>query len=105
LDKLSGALVVGVAPDGPAAHAGIRPGDVVVAYDGRSVDEAGDLSALVAKTAVGRRVPLYVSRNRILYRAVLGVRELNHETETAAPAVRSYTDAAMLTSPSAEFQS
>jgi serine protease Do len=105
LDKASGALVVGVASDGPAAHAGIRPGDVVVAYDGRSVDEAGELPALVAKTAVGRSVALYVSRNRILYRAVLAVRELKDTTETAAPAVRSSTDAAMLASPAAEFQS
>jgi serine protease Do len=105
LDKASGALVVGVAPDGPAAHAGIRPGDVVVAYDGTSVDEAGELPALVAKTAVGRNVSLYLSRNRILYRAVLAVGELKESSEAAAPPARFYPDAAMLSLPAAVFPS
>ena len=95
----AGALVVGVAPHGPAAHAGIRVGDVVVAYDGKSIGQADELPGLVAKTAVGQQVALYVSRNRILYRAVLAVSELKE----SAPEPR--TRSVMKRAGGAEFSS
>jgi Do/DeqQ family serine protease len=41
LDRPAGALVANVRPDGPAARAGLKRGDVVTAVDGRSVDDAG----------------------------------------------------------------
>src|SRR6516164_2284826 len=41
-----GALVAGVDDKGPAKPAGIEPGDVVVAFDGRDIKEMHDLPAL-----------------------------------------------------------
>ncbi len=39
LQRPSGALVASVVPDGPAAHAGIRTGDVIVSVDGTAVED------------------------------------------------------------------
>jgi S1-C subfamily serine protease len=38
-----GALVVAVPPDGPAAKAGVRQGDVIVRVNGRSIEGSDDL--------------------------------------------------------------
>jgi serine protease Do len=59
----AGALVASVEPDSPAARAGVKAGDVVTQFDGQKIAHPGDLSRLVANTAVGRRVALDVIRD------------------------------------------
>jgi serine protease Do len=62
LSTESGALVSQVTPGGPAEKAGIKRGDVIVSFDGQTIKEMNDLPFLVAKTEVGRRVPVVVVR-------------------------------------------
>jgi S1-C subfamily serine protease len=69
LSVQSGALVkagptVGsaVVADGPAAKAGIRDGDVIVAVDGQMVDATHDLAALILPHAPGDSVNLTIVR-------------------------------------------
>jgi serine protease Do len=56
-----GLLVENVA--GPAAQAGIRPGDLIIAMDGTPVTSAKQLSELVARA--GRRIALLVQRDNV----------------------------------------
>jgi putative serine protease PepD len=51
-----GALVTGVVGGGPAAHAGIRPGELITALDGRSTRSADALATTLATLSSGRRV-------------------------------------------------
>jgi serine protease Do len=58
-----GALVSEVAPGGPADKAGIKQGDIIVSFDGKTVKTANDLPYMVAETPVGKTVPVTVLRN------------------------------------------
>jgi len=57
-----GVIVTAVEPGSPAALAGIRPGDLVVSYDGEPVAEPAGLVLHLMRTPIGERVPLGVVR-------------------------------------------
>jgi len=57
-----GALVSSVSPDGPAAKAGIQPGDVVISFDGKDVPDMHRLPLMVAETDVDKTVDIVVFR-------------------------------------------
>jgi membrane-associated protease RseP (regulator of RpoE activity) len=63
LDEEQGAVVKSVAPDSPAAKAGLQKGDVVVRYQGETVHSAAQLARLVRETPSGRKVSIEVSRD------------------------------------------
>ena len=58
-----GVGVISVAPQGPAATAGLAPGDVIVALNGRDVYSASRLRWLVARLEAGREVALAYVRD------------------------------------------
>lgn len=60
---VAGAIVTEVKAGSPAAKAGLRPGDVVQAWDGKPVDHK-NLPWLAANAPVGRTVELTVWRDR-----------------------------------------
>ncbi|HET9051447.1 MAG TPA: trypsin-like peptidase domain-containing protein [Candidatus Dormibacteraeota bacterium] len=59
----SGLQVAEVVDRSPAAAAGLRPGDVVVALDGAPVSSAGDLQRHMLGDAIGRRMAMRVIRD------------------------------------------
>jgi serine protease Do len=59
----AGALVQDVTRGGPADKAGLKPGDVIRKYDGRTVSESDELLAMVASNNPGDTVPLEILRN------------------------------------------
>jgi len=62
LDRAAGALVAGVAPGGPADKAGLKPGDVVLEFEGRPVSDSGAMAAMVGQSGPGEKVRLTVWR-------------------------------------------
>lgn len=62
LARVAGALVRRVTDAGPAARAGLRPGDIVLTYDGRAVSDARQMTRLVVDSAVGRTVTIEYQR-------------------------------------------
>ncbi len=57
-----GALVSAVEPGGPAADAGLQPGDVITRIDGQMISEANALRNQIASTRPGSAVALTVIR-------------------------------------------
>ena len=62
LDKPEGALVASVEKNGPAAKAGLEPGDVVRKVDGKPIVGSGDLPAVIGQSMPGQKVTLEVWR-------------------------------------------
>jgi Do/DeqQ family serine protease len=62
LDRPRGVLVKEVSADSPAAQAGVRAGDVIVAISGHEVDDPEDLRFRVATLPAGAPVPLTLWR-------------------------------------------
>jgi PDZ domain len=58
-----GVVVRRVEPGGPAGKAGLREGDVVLAFDGTAIDQDNSLSVLVNRYKVGDKVTLDVIRD------------------------------------------
>lgn len=78
LDKPKGALIAAVQPNEPAEKAGMKDGDVVIALDGQSLDDASDLTRRVGNYPPGRKVRLTVWRKGVVkdLTVVLGERDM-----------------------------
>ncbi|MCP5196006.1 MAG: DegQ family serine endoprotease [Gammaproteobacteria bacterium] len=62
LDQPRGALVSAVNADSPAAKAGLKPGDVIIAYAGKPIVDSADLPPLVGSTKPHATQPLTLIR-------------------------------------------
>ena len=63
LSESHGALVTGVDPDGPAAGAGLRRGDVLVTLQGRAIASDVDLRTQLSRLKPGDRAVLEIVRD------------------------------------------
>jgi serine protease Do len=79
LQDTRGALVRVVERGGPAASAGIQPGDVIVRYNGTDITKSNELVDMVSRTKPGTSVPLEVIRNgqRQTIRVTVGTLDLD----------------------------
>jgi len=79
-----GALVQSVEEDGPAAKAGVKPGDVIVEFNGKPVENNDELIERVVRTKPGTSVPVKVLRDREPKAMSVTVAELDLAAENAA---------------------
>jgi serine protease Do len=87
LEKPVGALVSGVEKGSPAEKAGLQPGDIVLAFDGKTVNSSRDLPSLVGQTKPGSRSKLEVWRDRKKVTLDITVGELDGDKAPTAKAV------------------
>ena len=81
LDKPRGALVGQVMDDGPALAAGVKAGDIIVAFNGQPVRHSSELPLMVGRTRPGNKVPLIVIRNGKEQTLTVQLQELPEETK------------------------
>jgi serine protease Do len=58
-----GVLVTNVEPDGPAAKAGVKAGDVILKLGSREIEDGEDLRRALEKAESGRETTLTVQRD------------------------------------------
>ncbi|MBF0626890.1 MAG: DegQ family serine endoprotease [Magnetococcales bacterium] len=76
-----GALVASVEPKSPAEAAGVLPGDVIVRFDGHDVGRMKELPAIVAETAINKKVIMEVIRNGHAKNLEVVVAAMREETD------------------------
>ena len=63
LRQAGGAIISEISPDAPAAHAGLKRGDVILELNGQPISSANELRLRISQTAPGTSVKLGVSRD------------------------------------------
>jgi len=85
LMERKGAMVSQVIANGPAAKAGMEPGDVILEFNGKNVTGRNALVTIVMNTKPGAAVPIKVLRDKVEKSLSVTVEELNLEAESTAP--------------------
>ncbi len=80
LKETKGALVGDVVSGSAADKAGIRRGDVIVAFNNKTVDDAHNLPAMVAKTPVGKDATITILRDGVKQELPITVGKFPSET-------------------------
>jgi len=63
LKSPNGALISSISPDSAAQKAGLKPGDIILSFNGRPIEQSGDLAAMVGMSKPGAKVALEVMRD------------------------------------------
>jgi serine protease Do len=92
LKEAKGVLVSDVTADSPAKKAGVNKGDVILEYDGKQVEEKGQLTKMVGRTAIGKKVKLVVLRDKEQKTLWVTIGELSEKQATAAAPKPEETD-------------
>ncbi|MFN5946008.1 MAG: PDZ domain-containing protein, partial [Phycisphaerae bacterium] len=58
-----GVTIGRVTPDGPAANAGLRAGDIIIAVDGEETSSSDVMRAIISSKSPGTKVPIRVYRD------------------------------------------
>ncbi len=96
LDRPRGALVGSVESGGPADKAGVKPGDIILGVDGRTIERSSELPVIVAAIKPGTDAQLELWRNHKSTKVTVKVAELPEQSERVANTGAAGNDGAQL---------
>ncbi|HUX30979.1 MAG TPA: DegQ family serine endoprotease [Thiobacillus sp.] len=91
MDRPRGALIAQVQADSPAARAGLQAADVIFMFDGKPVENSGDLPRMVGMTKPGTKIPLQVWRRGKVQKLAVVLGELPGEELPAGNSGKTYS--------------
>ncbi len=91
LDRPRGALVSQVQEDSPAAQGGLQAADVILMFNGKPVENSGDLPRMVGMVKPGTKIPLQVWRKGKTQELLVAVGELPGEEQLAGKSSKAYS--------------
>jgi serine protease Do len=83
MDHPHGALVAKIVPDSPGEKAGLKPGDVILEYNGEKLVNSSQLPPLVGASEVGKKAKLLVLRQGSKKTMYVEIGELPQDDEVA----------------------
>lgn len=63
LHNITGVIIAGIQRNGPAAQAGLRPGDIILSVNGESANDSKTVINQIARTSSGEKLRLKILRN------------------------------------------
>lgn len=81
LETDKGALISDVVPGGPAEKVGITRGDVILKFDGKSVQSIHDLNFAVASTPINKEVKVEIMRGSLCLKSQIRTAELKEDDD------------------------
>jgi len=78
-------VVTDIAESSPAAEAGIKPGDVIVEYNGKPLPRHHEFRSLIADTPPGQRATLKIIRGKLERLVSLKIGELPEDGDSGLP--------------------
>lgn len=87
-----GVIVSKVQDNSPAAKAGLKTGDVILAYNGKTLNNSVELSTWVAGTSPGTEISLKILRNGEEKTLNVKLEELNPEVQQTMSGATTYSD-------------
>ncbi|BCJ91382.1 serine protease [Terrihabitans soli] len=86
MKNVQGALIAQTVEKGPADHAGIKKGDVVLSFDGKPVSTSRALQRFVADAGIDRDVEVLIWRDGQEIKTKIRIARLEEPAEPAKPA-------------------
>ncbi len=85
MKEAHGALVRQVMEDGPNASSKLKPGDIIINFDGKEIREHSDLPITVAGSSIGKKVKVVVLRDNKEQTIEMTVGEMKDEDGSFSP--------------------